>query len=111
MVQGTPEFYKTEIKKIMDSGDMTDYYDQWDVYQLLLNARQEVGFEDRAFREWCMKVSKYAHEMADYMRPDDMSGKENELYWDFLLFEARNHQVDSGLLYLEKNRIPKERFY
>lgn len=111
MVQGTPEFYKTEIKKIMDSGDMTDYYDQWDVYQLLLNAKQEVGFEDRAFRDWCMKVSKYAHEMADYMRPDDMSGKENELYWNFLLFEARNHQVDSGLLYLEKNRIPKERFY
>lgn len=111
MLQGTPEFYKTEIKKIMDSGDMTDYYDQWDVYQLLLNAKQEVGLEDRAFRDWCMKVSKYAHEMADYMRPDDMSGKENELYWDFLLFEARNHQVDSGLLYLEKNRIPKERFY
>lgn len=110
MVQGTQEFYKTEIKKIMDSGDMTDYYDQWDVYQLLLNAKQEIGFEDKSFFNWCMKVSKYAHEMADYMRPDDMSGKENELYWNMLLFEAP-YILDSYALYIEKNRKPQERFY
>lgn len=110
MVQGTPEFYKTEIKKIMDSGDMTDYYDQWDVYQLLLNAKQEVGFEDRAFRDWCMKVSKYAHEMADYMRPDDMSGKENELYWKILGFEAP-YLVDSFMRYIEQDDQPEKRFY
>ena len=34
-----------------------------------------------------------------------------DLYYKYLLFEARNYQVDSGLLYLEKNRILKERFY
>lgn len=110
-MQDRKEFYRAEIKKITDNCDMTDYYDQWDVYQLLLNAQKEVGFKDREFLNWCMKASRYTHEMADYMRPDDPSGKENKLYWDLLLFEAQNQQVDSGLLYLEKNRAPKERFY
>ena len=31
--------------------------------------------------------------------------------WDLRLFEARNRQLDSYLLYLEKNRDPKEKFY
>lgn len=35
----------------------------------------------------------------------------NDLRWDATLWEAQNHRVDSGLLYLEKNRLPKERFY
>lgn len=33
------------------------------------------------------------------------------LYWKCLLLEAQNHQVDSGLLYLERNREAKEKFY
>lgn len=33
------------------------------------------------------------------------------LYWEILRCEGRNRQLDSYLLYLEKNRIPKEKFY
>ena len=33
------------------------------------------------------------------------------LYWNILLMEARNRQVDAYFLYLEKNREPKEKFY
>lgn len=32
-------------------------------------------------------------------------------YYDILKFEAQNKVLDSYLLYLEKNRIPRERFY
>lgn len=33
------------------------------------------------------------------------------LYWEILKCEGQNRQLDSYLLYLEKNRIPKEKFY
>lgn len=33
------------------------------------------------------------------------------LYWEILKCEGQNRQFDSYLLYLEKNRIPKEKFY
>lgn len=35
----------------------------------------------------------------------------DKLYWDTMLFEARNRVVDSYLIYLEKNRDPEDRFY
>lgn len=34
-----------------------------------------------------------------------------ELYWDVMLWLAQNGDLDSGLLYLEKNRRPETRFY
>lgn len=34
-----------------------------------------------------------------------------DLYYQFLLFEAQNKNLDSYLLYLERYRPPKERFY
>ena len=34
-----------------------------------------------------------------------------ELYWDVMLWLAQNGDLDSGLLYLEKNRKPEARFY
>lgn len=34
-----------------------------------------------------------------------------QLYWKILLFEAQNKQLDSYLLYLERYRQPKDRFY
>lgn len=37
--------------------------------------------------------------------------KWDKLYWDTMLFEARNRVVDSYLIYLEKNRDPEDRFY
>ncbi len=35
----------------------------------------------------------------------------SDLYWQMLLVEARHHFLDSYLLYLEKNRKPKDKFY
>jgi len=74
--------------------------------------REDFTFsENKEIRDYAMKISKYAHEMAAYMAAQTGSGEFDDLYWKYLLLEAQNYQVDSGLLYLEKNRIPKERFY
>lgn len=34
-----------------------------------------------------------------------------ELYWNSMLFLAQNRQVDEGLIYLERYRLPEDRFY
>ena len=74
--------------------------------------REDFTFsENKEVRDYAMKISKYAHEMAAYMAAQTGSGEFDEMYWKYLLLEAQNYQVDSGLLYLEKNRLPKERFY
>lgn len=110
MQQGTFEWYKSVFRDITKS-DMELWQNQWDCYQLLLNMKQELKFEDKEIRDYAMKISQYTHKMADYIAGQTGSGKFNELYYKLLLLEGQNYQVDSGLLYLEKNRVPKERFY
>ena len=34
-----------------------------------------------------------------------------ELYWNSMLFLAQNRQVDEGLIYLERYRMPEDRFF
>lgn len=110
MQEGTFEWYKSVFRDITRS-DMELWQNQWDCYQLLLNMKQELKFEDKEIRDYAMKISQYTHKMADYVAGRTGSGRFNELYYKLLLLEAQNYQVDSGLLYLEKNRVPKERFY
>lgn len=102
-------WYKTVFNSIIQS-DMTDFSNLRDCYDLLLNMRQELGFDDKSVLKYAMKVSKYAHEMADYVAGQTGSGKFNELYYRFLLLEAP-YRLDSYCLYIEKNRKPEERFY
>lgn len=109
IIEGSIEWYKQIFKQIIEQPKL--YQNQNDAYQLLLNMRQEIGFEDKKIRDYAMKISKYIHEMAAHMAWKTGSGEFDDLYWQFLLLEAQNYQVDSGLLYLEKNRVPKERFY
>lgn len=103
-------WYKQVFSSLLKD-DMTLYQNQIDSWQLLLNMKQELTFEDKEVRDYAMKISQYTHKMADYVAGQTGSGKFNELYYKLLLLEAQNYQVDSGLLYLEKNRVPKERFY
>lgn len=57
------------------------------------------------------EMMQNAHNVAARQAALTGSGNFDDIYWQCLLLEAQNYQVDSGLLYLEKNRIPKERFY
>lgn len=110
MQEGSFEWYKSVFKSILD-GQMDLYENQNDTYQLLLNMKQELTFDDKEIMDYAIKISKYAHEMAAYMAATTGRAEYDDLYWKFLLLEGQHYQVDSGLLYLEKNRVPSERFY
>ncbi len=109
--EGSLEWYRAILNQIIN-GDMTVYQNQKDCLDLLLNMNIDLPFKDNPdARNMAMKVSRYAHNKAAKQAAVTGSGSFDDLYWQYLLMEAQNYQVDSGLLYLEKNRIPKERFY
>lgn len=111
ITEGSLEWYRAILNQIIN-GDMTVYQNQKDCLDLLLNMNIDLPFnENPDARNMAMKVSRYAHNKAAKKAAVTGSGSFDDLYWQYLLVEAQNYQVDSGLLYLEKNRIPKERFY
>lgn len=89
---------------------MTVYQNQYDIWQLLCDMREQLSFKDDTVRQYAMKISKYAHEMAAYQAQQTGSGDCDELYWRFLLLEAP-YLFDSYLLYLERKRIDSNKFY
>lgn len=111
MQEGSIEWYKS-IFSVLLKDDMELYQNQYDALQLLLNFNRDFPFkENKGVREYAMKVSQYAHKMADYVASQTGNEKYNELYYRFLLLEAQNKVLDSYWLYLEKNREPERRFY
>lgn len=109
--EGSFEWYRAVLNQII-SGDMSVYQNQKDCLDLLLNMNIDLPFaENPEAQQMAIKVSKYAHNVAARQAALTGSGNFDDIYWQYLLLEGQNYQVDSGLLYLEKNRIPKERFY
>ena len=109
--EGSPEWYRAILNQIIND-DMTVYQNQKDCLDLLLNMNIDLPFKDNPdAQQMGIKVSQYAHNIAERQAATTGSGDFDDIYWKYLLLEAQNYQVDSGLLYLEKNRIPKERFY
>ena len=87
------------------------YQNQYDAFQLLLNLNRDIPFkENKEVRKYAMQISKYVHEMADFVAGNTGSGKFNELYYKLLLLEAP-YLLDSYMIYIEKNREPQARFY
>lgn len=111
IIEGSLEWYRAILNQIIN-GDMTVYQNQKDCLDLLLNMNIDLPFKDNPdAQQMGIKVSQYSHNIAERQAAITGSGDFDDIYWKYLLLEAQNHQVDSGLLYLEKNRIPKERFY
>lgn len=109
--EGSLEWYRAILNQIIN-GDMTVYQNQKDCLDLLLNMNIDLPFKDNPdAQQMGIKVSQYAHNIAERQAAITGSRDFDDIYWQYLLLEAQNYQVDSGLLYLEKNRIPKERFY
>lgn len=109
--EGSIEWYRAILNQIIN-GDMTVYQNQKDCLDLLLNMNIDLPFKDNPdAQQMGIKVSQYAHNIAERQAAITGSRDFDDIYWQYLLLEAQNYQVDSGLLYLEKNRIPKERFY
>lgn len=111
LTEGSLEWYRAILNQIIN-GDMTVYQNQKDCLDLLLNMNIDLPFKDNPdAQQMGIKVSQYAHNIAERQAAITGSGDFDDIYWKYLLLEAQNYQVDSGLLYLEKNRISKERFY
>lgn len=110
MLEGSMEWYRGLFQKIINDG-LKNKINQRDCLDLLLNMREDFTFsENKEVRDYAMKISKYAHEMAGYMAAQTGSGEFDDLYWKYLLLEAPE-LLDSYCLYIEKNRKPQERFY
>ena len=73
----------------------------------LLDMAKAVLREDESETEYCFKISKFVKESVQMLPPTETY---NEIYWNALLFEAP-YIFDSYVLYMEKNREPKKRFY
>lgn len=101
-----------EIFKQLVNEDLSIFSNQYDIFQLLLDFRENTNFhEDKELQNYAMKISKYTHQMAAYEAQQTGSGQFDDLYWKLLKLEAQCEQVDSYFLYLEKNRDADKRFY
>lgn len=109
MQEGSFEWYKAIFNSLLKS-DMKNFQNQKDCYDLLLNMKIDLKFDDKQIKNYALKISQYTHKMADYMAGMTGNGQFDELYWNLLLFEAPD-LLDSYCLYVEKDRKPQERFY
>lgn len=67
-----------------------------------------LGNEDR---EYALTWTTWIKETAQKLHIKTRNEQYGVVYWDCVLSEARHHILDSYLLYLEKNRKPKDKFY
>lgn len=73
----------------------------------LFDMARAVYKEDNAELSYCMKITSYIKQVVQLLEKSDAL---NGLYWDVLLWEAPN-RFESFLLYMEKNRPYKKKFY
>ena len=111
IIEESPEWYKTLGNNIINSSlKMDDKLNK--LYSLIYLMDEKHPFKEYPnYRATGIEMSNFGRESALNLLTQTGSKEFEDLYYKYLLFEARNYQVDSGLLYLEKNRILKERFY
>lgn len=100
--------YKNLTAKIKQGISNQPTYDQLQrLYSTAFYILQD--FPDE--KDYAFKVTSYVkYWCAKYLNRTG-NAMYNELYYSALLIEAQNHNVDSGLLYLERYRDAEDRFY
>lgn len=73
----------------------------------LFDMARAVYKEDNVELSYCLKITSYIKQVIPLLEKSDAL---NSLYWDVLLWEAPN-RFESFLLYMEKNRPYKKKFY
>lgn len=99
----------TEYKRIANALKMqpSNKYSTWDnIMQLCLNMYED----NQDYLKYCIKLSKAVKLSAQRLLVQNQDIRFEDLYWQALKFEAP-HLFDSYLLYLEKDREEKDRFY
>ena len=95
-----------KLVNVILGSDLTQHQNLRDLFDLCLNIYQK----DKNDIKYCLKVSGYIKKQAEYMSLKTALPEFESLFWEVLLFEAP-HLFDSYLIYLEKNRLEKDRFY
>lgn len=80
---------------------------EYETLKDLFGMAMAVFEEDNSELPYALKLTKYVKDMIAYL---PAANNLNELYWNVLLWEAP-FLFDSYLLYLEKKREPKDKFY
>lgn len=111
IIEESPEWYVMIGNNIINSNLSPET--KWNkLYSLVYLMDEKHSFKEYPnYREKGIGLSNIGKEAALNQLLQTGSKEFEDLYYKYLLFEARNYQIDSGLLYLEKNRILKERFY
>lgn len=111
IIEESPEWYVMIGNNIINSSLSPET--KWNkLYSLVYLIDEKHSFKEYPnYREKGIGLSNIGKEAALNQLLQTGSKEFEDLYYKYLLFESRNYQVDSGLLYLEKNRILKERFY
>lgn len=92
-------------KKIIKALHKTDLSDMKNLSYLLDMCLAIKEFDIELAKEECHHVKNRAAVLSR------KNQKAVDLYWKAILFLAQNRDLDSYLLYLEKNRDPEDRFY
>lgn len=79
----------------------------YDTLNDLFGMARAVYEEDNQELPYSLKLTKYVKDVVVYLSAEEQL---NELYWNVLHWEAP-HLFDSYLLYLERKREPKDKFY
>ena len=82
-------------------------------YQILLALLSSAQYLVQDFpkeKEYCYKISDFVKQWSIVMTQNTREQKYMDLYYQCLLFEAHD-KFESYLIYMEKNRDPKKRFY
>lgn len=98
MISGKNRRIINSIKKLTPSREMLN--DLFDMARVVYE-------EDNSELKYALKITKYVKEMVFYLPAEEAL---NDLYWNVLLWEAPN-LFESFLLYMEKNRSHKKKFY
>lgn len=95
------EHYK-KIIKALHKTDLLDIKNLSYLFDMCLAIKE---FDIELAKEECQHVKNRAAVLSR------KNQKAVDLYWKAILFLAQNRDLDSYLLYLEKNRDPEDRFY
>ena len=126
--KGVSFFMSIELQKAIQSYE--NFISAHGISEDVINAyvqATKVALQTEKDREYGLKVSNRAKQIVNRFIFDKTGGTPWDLekfafehktyydilntYYDILLCEAQNQVFDSYLLYLERNREPKERFY
>ena len=126
--KGVSFFMSIELQKAIQSYE--NFISAHGISEDVINAYTQatkVALQTEKDREYGLKVSNRAKQIVNQFIFDKTGGTPWDLekfsfehktyydilntYYDILLCEAQNQVFDSYLLYLERNREPKERFY